>query len=104
MQPIATPRRRTPGSPCTCQTAFVLQRQWVANAHNLVLQLLFAWGIVGTLFVAVPAAWVARFVVVEARRRQGLTVPFFCGATALLAQSMVDGTIYDAKRVEAPGG
>jgi len=77
------------------QTAFVLQRQWVANAHNLVLQLLFAWGIVGTLFVAVPAAWVAKFVVVEARRRQGLIVPFFCGATALLAQSMVDGTIYD---------
>lgn len=59
--------------------------------HNIVLQVLHAWGVAGTLLCLLLAAWVApRFL--KARGEQA--APFRCGVLILVAYSLVDGTLY----------
>jgi hypothetical protein len=59
--------------------------------HNVVIQVLHAWGVAGVLLCLSLAAWVAsRFL--KAREEQA--APFRCGALILAAYSFVDGTLY----------
>jgi O-antigen ligase len=86
------------------QTAMILPRDpgraaFHAHAHNLVLQLLFAWGVVGTICVALFAWAVARPIVRQAREGDVRLLPMMGGAACLLVHSMVDGALYDVAPV-----
>ena len=67
----------------------------MAHAHNVVLQVLFAWGIAGFACVTVIAGWIAKFLVAETKRCGGLMPAFVLAGVAMLAQSAVDGCAYD---------
>jgi len=74
------------------QFRFVLGDQWwVAQPHNVVLQVLLAWGAIGGLLCLALAIWVApRFL-----KAQGAeAAPFQCAALTLAAYSFIDGTLY----------
>lgn len=68
-----------------------------AHAHNFFLQLLMAWGLVGTAFVLVIAGWLATLLYRSGQTTEGL--PFVLGAGALAAHAMVDGALYDVAPV-----
>jgi O-antigen ligase len=68
-----------------------------AHAHNFFLQLLIAWGLVGTAFVLVIAGWLAALLYRAGQTTEGL--PFVLGAGALAAHAMVDGALYDVAPV-----
>jgi O-antigen ligase len=85
------------------QTAFVLPdnphlvEDFHAHAHNFLLQLLMAWGLIGTAFVAVIAGWLARLLYRAGQAAEGL--PFVLAAGAITAHAMIDGALYDVPPV-----
>lgn len=63
----------------------------IGQPHNIVVQLLHAWGAIGTVLCLSLAVWlVPRFL--KAGDEQA--APFRCGALILAAYSFVDGTLY----------
>jgi O-antigen ligase len=68
-----------------------------AHAHNLVLQWMMAWGLVGTALIAVIAGWLAGLLYQAGRTAEGL--PFVLAAGAITAHAMVDGALYDVAPV-----
>lgn len=63
----------------------------VAQPHNIVLQLLYVWGVVGALLCAALSAWVApRFF----KDRTTEVAPFRCAALILAAYSFIDGALF----------
>lgn len=64
-----------------------------AQPHNVVLQVLLAWGLLGGLLCAALAAWAApRFL----RARSAEAAPFQCAVLMLAAYSFIDGSLYYA--------
>lgn len=64
--------------------------------HNIVLQLLHAWGIVGTLLCLALAIWIApRFV----RSNRAEAAPFQLSALTIAFHSFVDGSLYHVHSV-----
>jgi O-antigen ligase len=61
------------------------------HPHNVVLQVLLAWGIVGALLVAVLMGWLARRIHRSVDERGA---PFLFAALMLAAASLVDGVLY----------
>jgi O-antigen ligase len=68
-----------------------------AHPHNVVLQLLMAWGLIGTAFVAVIAGWLALGLYRAGQSAEGL--PFVLAAGAITAHAMIDGALYDVAPV-----
>lgn len=66
----------------------------MVHPHNALLQILLAWGIVGTLCAAIPAALFARFAIREVRRAEGWLVSAFMGMLTLAIFAAFDGTLY----------
>jgi O-antigen ligase len=65
----------------------------VAQPHNVVLQVLLAWGVVGALLSVALALWTApRFLVAQSID----AAPFQCAALMLAVYSMYDGALYYA--------
>lgn len=61
------------------------------HPHNIVLQILLAWGIVGALLCLALALWTApRFL----KAQTAEAAPFQCAALTLAAYSMVDASLY----------
>jgi O-antigen ligase len=65
--------------------------QTVAQPHNVALQVLYAWGLIGGLLCAALAALVAPRLV---KARTVEAAPFQCAALTLGAYSFFDGTLY----------
>lgn len=65
--------------------------QTVAQPHNVVLQVFYAWGAIGGLLCAALAVWVASRLV---KARAVEAAPFQCAALILGAYSLFDGTLY----------
>ena len=77
--------------PCTICASHILRP--FGQPHNVVLQILLAWGVIGGLACLALALWVApRFI----RARSAEAAPFQCAALSLAAYSMYDGTLYYA--------
>jgi O-antigen ligase len=77
------------------QFRFVLGDEWwVAQPHNVVLQVLLAWGFIGGLLCLALAIWVApRFL-----KAQGAeAAPFQHAALVLAAYSLIDGVLFYAQ-------
>jgi O-antigen ligase len=76
------------------QFRHVFRDVWpVAQPHNLVLQVLLAWGVLGGVLLLALAAWAApRFL----RATGAESAPFQCAALMLAAYSMIDGALYYA--------
>ena len=68
----------------------------MVHPHNVVLQVLLAWGIVGAACILVLAAAFAIFALRRVRALQGWLVPPFLAMTALAIFSAFDGTLYHA--------
>lgn len=62
-----------------------------AQPHNVVLQILFAWGIVGASLIAWLASWLARRIRIATNRRNA---PVLFAALNILALSLIDGSLY----------
>jgi O-antigen ligase len=68
----------------------------LTQPHNVVLQVLHAWGIVGFVLVSVLALWLLR------QMRRGIdeqTLPFATAALAIAAYSLIDGSLYHVQSV-----
>ena len=83
------------------QTALVLPsdptgREFHAHPHNLLLQWLMAWGVIGATCLATLAIWLGITLVRSASQE---SLPFLFAATALLVHSMYDGALYDVAPV-----
>jgi O-antigen ligase len=63
----------------------------VAQPHNIVLQLLYVWGVVGTLLCAALAVWMTPLFL---KCRTIETAPFRCAALILVAYSFIDGALF----------
>jgi O-antigen ligase len=94
-------------------TGEILQRPWfgwgeaqvsyqvrkklrVGQPHDVILQVLHAWGIVGFVLVSVLALWLLR------QMRRGIdeqTLPFATAALAIAAYSLIDGSLYHVQSV-----
>jgi O-antigen ligase len=59
--------------------------------HNVVLQVVHAWGVIGAVLLLVPSVWVTRLVLSNTSDR---TLPFVCTAIILVAYSSIDSTLY----------
>ena len=85
------------------RTAWVLpdnpltKEDFQSHPHNFFLQLLMAWGVIGTAFVLVIAGWLATLL--YRAGQNATTLPFVMGAGALTAHAMVDGALYDVAPV-----
>jgi O-antigen ligase len=85
------------------QTAYVLPDNpkqvddFQAHPHNLFLQWLMAWGMVGAACLAAISLWLARFLYRAGGTAHGL--PFVMGAGALTVHAMFDGALYDVAPV-----
>ncbi|MBA3677108.1 MAG: O-antigen ligase family protein [Sphingosinicella sp.] len=66
----------------------------VTHPHNLALQTLLAWGVVGTILLLPIAVKLGRCVVRDARTDDGETLPFVMGMIVILLYSSVDGTLF----------
>ena len=66
----------------------------VAHPHNIVLQILFAWGVVGALCVAVLAIPFALRVTRNAQARGGEWLPPLMAMLVLVPYALVDGTLF----------
>lgn len=78
------------------QTAFAVpigQQTAAFHPHNLVLQILLAWGLVGALLLLYLAIPFARTALATARR-QGECIAPFMAMLVLLLYSAVDGTLF----------
>jgi O-antigen ligase len=65
--------------------------QTVAQPHNVVLQVLYAWGLIGGLLCAALAVWVVSRLV---KARAVEAAPFQCAALILGAYSLFDGALH----------
>ncbi len=66
----------------------------VLHPHNLPLQVLHAWGLIGsTMFIAI-GIMLARRLAAIAREKGSAVVPPLLGIVALLVFSAYDGTLY----------
>jgi O-antigen ligase len=68
----------------------------LTQPHNVVLQVLHAWGIVGFVLVSVLALWLLR------QMRRGIdeqTLPFATAALAIAAYSLISGSLYHVQSV-----
>jgi O-antigen ligase len=70
----------------------IFRDEWfVAQPHNVVLQVLLAWGLIGTLLCLAVTIWVApRFL----KAQSAEAAPFQCAALILAAFSFIDGALY----------
>jgi O-antigen ligase len=66
----------------------------MAQPHNVVLQVLLAWGIVGLLCVVVLAFFFVRMALPAVRSDAAHALPPLLAMTALLALSMLDAALY----------
>ncbi|HEY0009813.1 MAG TPA: O-antigen ligase family protein [Tepidisphaeraceae bacterium] len=69
------------------------QTHRIFSAHNIVLQTLLAWGLVGTLLIA-GLAWALARRVIAAARSGGELLPPALAAMTIAAYSLIDGTLY----------
>jgi O-antigen ligase len=65
----------------------------VVHTHNLVLQVLLAWGLFGAALLALLGFMLGRVVVREGKSDPSL-MPVLAAAIVLAANSLVDGTLY----------
>ena len=63
------------------------------HPHNVVLQVLLAWGLVGAALLAPLALMLGRLVIRQGQRDPRL-LPLLAAAIVLAAYSMIDGTLY----------
>lgn len=83
------------------QTAFAVpigQHMAAFHPHNLLLQVLLAWGFVGALLLLYLALPLARNALATARRR-GDCIPPFIAMMVLVIYSAVDGTLFHVHAV-----
>jgi O-antigen ligase len=66
----------------------------MVHPHNVVLQALLAWGLVGTSCIALLLGWMAWRIVPKVRIAGGDRVPAFVAMAVLAAYSLFDGTLY----------
>lgn len=59
--------------------------------HNIVLQLLLAWGVAGAVLIAILATWLANKVRANISEADA---PFFFAAANLMAFSLIDGSLF----------
>lgn len=78
------------------QTEKLVGLPWIFHPHNIVLQILLAWGIVGFVLVLVLAAWAVPKMI---KRADDQTLPLVVTAMVLGAYSMVDGALYNVHSV-----
>lgn len=67
------------------------QNFMIAQPHNIVLQLLYSWGIAGTLICLALTVWAAPAFLKD---RAASAAPFQCGALMLGAYSFIDGALF----------
>ena len=66
----------------------------MAQPHNIVLQLLLAWGVAGLTCAAVLAYWFLRRAIPAVRRDEPALLPPLMAMLSLFALSMVDAALY----------
>jgi O-antigen ligase len=84
------------------QTAYVVpvgQEMVVFHPHNLLLQVLLAWGLTGTLLLIYLALPIARRALNNARQGRSECIPPFVAMLVLLLYSAVDGTLFHVHAV-----
>ena len=69
---------------------------FITHPHNIVLQLLLAWGLVASALIFLLAALAARRML---QRIDAHTLPLFCAAVILAAYAMIDGALYNVHPV-----
>lgn len=74
------------------QTLYLVHIPWTMHPHNIVLQILLAWGIVGLALVGVLAWRAAREVFLRVEER---TLPLVVAIGTLALYSLIDGAIYN---------
>ena len=72
------------------------QMNYVMHPHDIVLQLLLAWGIVGLLLASILGIWAARRMVAMADEH---TLPLCCAALIQVIYSLIDGALYNVHPV-----
>lgn len=77
------------------QFRFVFRDKWfLGQPHNIVLQVLLAWGVIGGLLCLALAIWTApRFL----KARTAEAAPLQCAALMLAAYSLIDGSLFYAQ-------
>ena len=84
------------------QTALILPHNpaldadFQAHPHNVILQVLMAWGLIGLAALAVVGGWLISLLL---KGDRVATAPFGIGACALAAHAMIDGALYDVAPV-----
>lgn len=76
------------------QMSTVATYSTMVHPHNILLQALLAWGIVGTLCILLLMAFLARRALRQVRAAPGDRVPAFMAMTALGTYALYDGTLY----------
>lgn len=66
------------------------------HPHNVVLQILLAWGALGLLLVSILTAWIARKVIISAN---GSSFPFVLALLNIAAFSLIDGSLFHVQSV-----
>jgi hypothetical protein len=74
------------------QTWPLLHIHWTMHPHNIVLQILLAWGVVGLLLVGILSWWAMRKLL---KNVDDKTLPLVVAVIALAFYSLVDGAIYN---------
>lgn len=71
----------------------------VAHPHNVVLQILFAWGLIGALCVAVLTVPFALRIIRNAQARGGEWLPPLMAMLVLVPYALIDGTLFHVHAV-----
>lgn len=74
------------------QTQYFVHVPWTMHPHNIVLQILLAWGVAGLGIILGLSWWVVRNL---RGRLDNDNLPLVVGALVLLFYSMIDGAIYN---------
>lgn len=72
------------------------QMIYVMHPHNIALQLLLAWGVIGLALAGILGFWVARRMIAGANEK---ALPHCCAAIILATYSLIDGALYNVHPV-----
>ncbi|WP_300975162.1 O-antigen ligase family protein [Sphingomonas sp. LHG3406-1] len=78
------------------QTEILTGIIWCFHPHNIILQVLLAWGVVGLVLVVILAVWAARKTL---ERSSPETLPLVCSIIGLAFYSFIDGALYNIHTV-----
>lgn len=73
------------------QFNLLVRPQTLAQPHNIVLQVLMAWGAIGAALIASLTLWLASKI---RRAADAQSAPFLLGAMTIAAFSLIDGALY----------